>query len=918
MKRLFPFAALGLLIALIYSLGGLEFVERRLLEARFGLTERPATGEVVLVAIDARSLRALNVWPWPRGYHATVIENLLGAGTRRVAFDVDFSSRSIVEEDRQLAGALAASPGHVVLPVFHQWERDAEGRFRLSVTEPLPQFRRHALLATINITPDSDGLTRRYGGVESLEPASSFAATLTGQSQAAPDRFYLDFGIDPDSVPRLSYVDVLSGAFDPELVRGKAVVIGSTAVELGDQVAVPRHAAIPGPLVQALAFESLIQGRALRRVAPAVTVAAIALLALLVGPWLSATSWRQGLLTVLWVSTAAWALSVLIQQLSPYMIEVAPLWLTLVGCYGWGLVSRVEQQKFRLLVQRKRIDRTERVMHQVVQSSFDAIVILDGDGRVHLFNRAARTMFGRDVDSTIGGDIGDLLRFPAPDAEDAVAEIAAGRLDGLHEVCGIRADGSEFPIELAVASMEVDGATRRVVILRDITERKAQQRVLEHQATHDALTGLPNRYHLRERLGCALAEARRTAQPVAFMILDLDRFKDINDTLGHHTGDRLLRSISTRLRSALRPGDTIARFGGDEFAVLLPDTEQAAAIKVARRLARALQTPFRLDSLSLQVESSVGVALYPEHGEDSAILIQRADVAMYVAKRVRLGVQVYDEDNDFTSLRQLTLSGELRGAIETDSLQLHYQPKVAAETDQIVGVEALLRWNHPRYGNVPPDEFVALAEQTGMIRDLTHLVFDRALRQCAEWNRESRPLEVSVNISARNLLDENLPATLEKKLAQFGVPPEQLTLEITEGVIMEDPQRAMQVATALRILGVNIAIDDFGIGYSSLSYLKKLPARELKIDKSFVMEMDRNLDDATIVRSTIELAHNLGLSVVAEGVEREEIWQLLKRLGCDTGQGYLFSRPLAADDLVSFLNEWRSSLSAVSRVSVSG
>jgi diguanylate cyclase (GGDEF)-like protein/PAS domain S-box-containing protein len=917
MKRVLPCVALCVLIGLVYQAGGLEFIERRLMDARFGLDARPATGELTLITIDSKSLRALNVWPWPRGYHATVIENLLEAGARRVAFDVDFSSRSIVEEDRQLTATLAAANGRVILPVFRQWEHDESGTPELVVTEPLRAFRPHATLATINLKPDSDGLTRRYGEPYSVDGVPTFAASLIGSEPGTLQSFYIDFGIDPETIPRISYVDVLSGRFDPARVANRVIVVGGTAVELGDQFAVPRYAAVPGPVIQALAFESLAQGRALRLVGPVATLGVALILALLIGPLMVDWSWRRGLLVVAVFTGALWGGSVIVQRVSPWMLEVAPWMLVLVACYGWSLVSRLESQALRLLIQRRRIRRTESLMNHVVENSFDAILTLDRYGRVQSFNRAAQGMFGYTEKDGVGRDAGELVLIPEAGERGASPVAFADGLHGLREAIGQRADGGEFPIEVAVTTMLVDGTTKRVIFARDISVRKAQQRALQHQAMHDALTELPNRYLLRERMEQALEVARADRGVLAFMILDLDRFKEINDTLGHHTGDRLLRSIATRLRTALRPSDTIARFGGDEFAALLPSADPEAALQVARRLVRVLQTPFRLESLSLQVDTSVGIAMFPEHGKDVATLVQRADVAMYVAKRSRSGVELYDENHDYTSLRQLTLSGELRSAIESRSLTLEYQPKVAADSDCIAGVEALLRWRHSEFGNVPPDEFITLAEQSGMIRQLTHLVFATALRQCAEWNRNGMPLEISVNVSAHNLLDEDLPQHLERLLRESAVPPEQLTLEITESVIMEDPQRAMNVATQLRTLGVNIAIDDFGIGYSSLGYLKKLPARELKIDKSFVMEMDRNLDDATIVRSTIELAHNLGLRVVAEGVERREIWQALKELGCDVGQGYLFSHPLPAEELTCFVRERQEHVWAEARVRAS-
>jgi diguanylate cyclase (GGDEF)-like protein/PAS domain S-box-containing protein len=903
MRRLLPHVGLFVLIALVYVGGGLDPLERRLLDARFRLAARPASGDVVLVAIDSKSLQTLNHWPWPRGYHATLLENLLDAGARRVAFDIDFSSRSLApDEDLELIRVLRAAPGRVVLPVFQQREPTASGQARLMTTEPLPELRRHAALGTINIQPEPDGLTRRYRMAERLDwrVLPAFAARLAGRAAHHGEAFFIDFGIEPGSVPRWSYLDVLSGQFAAEQIEGRIVIVGATAVELGDQVAVPRFTALPGPLVQALAFESIVQNRMLQPVGRWLGLLVALVLALVVVPWLQRVSWRRGLVAVLALVTGIFGLAALVQSATPWVLEISPWLLMLAGAYGWGLLRRIDQQGLVLWMQGKQMRRTENLMRHVVENSFDAILTLDEDGRLETLNPAAREMFGWSAAMPAVMRVDEVVRIPEELAGSEPGEVLRRR-DSLCEAVGRRADGSEFPLEISVTTIVNDGERRWVVFLRDITDRKAQQQALEHRATHDALTGLPNRYMLAQRVESALAASRDDGEPVAFLVLDLDRFREINDTLGHHVGDRVLRLIGKRLQSALRPTDTIARIGGDEFAVLLPATELSRSRQVAQRLIETLERPFRVEALSLQVDTSIGIALFPDHGEDATKLIQRADVAMYVAKRARSAVGVYDEAHDFTSERRLTLTGALRGAIENDQLELHYQPKISSRADRVVGAEALVRWTHSEYGNISPDEFIGLAEQTGLIEPLTHWVLDSALQRCVQWRAEGHDLEISVNVSARNLLDEQLPALLREMLRNKHAEPDWLTLELTESVIMEDPERALEVVRELQRLGVHISIDDFGTGYSSLAYLKKLSADELKIDKSFVMEMDRNQDDAEIVRSTIELAHNLGLHVVAEGVERQEIWQTLKHLGCDVGQGYLFSKPLPADDFIEQL-----------------
>jgi diguanylate cyclase (GGDEF)-like protein/PAS domain S-box-containing protein len=895
MKRLLPSAAVFGLITVLYLAGGLQAVERGLIDARFSLTTRAAESDLVLVTIDPRSLETLNVWPWPRGYHATVVENLLDAGARKVAFDIDFSSRSIADEDLELERALARAEPRVVLPVFQQWQKDPSGEYRLDESGPIPPFLRHVDLATINVRPETDGLVRRYGleGEYSGGAVPSLAFALSGGSRPSEDDFYIDYGIAVDSIPRVSYLDLLTGVFDPEAIEGKVVLVGSTAVELGDQIAVPRYAALAGPVLQAVAYESIFQGRMLQEVSPWATLAAALALSVLVGPWISRASWRRGLVVVLAGSAVAFAISLATQQWTPRVLEVSPWVLTLAGVYAFAVVRRIDQQTLSLIAQGLRIRRTRRVMHHVVEHSFDAILTVLDDGTVETFNSAAERIFRCPAGSAVGRPVGELV---AGDPPEGPGESADARREP-YEALAVRQDGTSIPVEVAVTTMTVHEKPRRVLFVRDITERKAQQQQLEHQATHDALTDLPNRYLLARRVERALAHAREDGRPVALLLLDLDRFKEINDTLGHQTGDILLREIAERLKTALRPRDMIARLGGDEFAVLLPATDVETARTVARWLARSLDAPFDVRDLALRVEASAGISLFPDHGSDAATLIQRADVAMYVAKRSRSGIEVYDEDKDFTSVRQLLLTGELANAIERDELELHYQPKVSAATGKIVGVEGLVRWRHSRHGIIRPDEFIELAEHSGLIRPLATWVLQVGLLQCAEWRGQGLELDLSVNLSTQNLLEGDLPGVIGAMLATAGLPPETLTLEITESAIMTDPGRALDVVTELDRIGVRISIDDFGTGYSSLQYLKRLPAKEVKIDKSFVLEMDRDPGDTMIVRSTIELAHNLGLEVVAEGVETEEVWNALRDLGCDYGQGFLFSEPLSSEML---------------------
>ena len=436
----------------------------------------------------------------------------------------------------------------------------------------------------------------------------------------------------------------------------------------------------------------------------------------------------------------------------------------------------------------------------------------------------------------------------------------------------------------------------------------AQTAALQHQATHDSLTGLPNRTLLHERLAQAIQSADASGRSVSLVMMDLDRFKEINDTLGHHVGDRLLLAIGERLSKVLWGSDTVARLGGDEFALLLPLADGSHTSQVINKVTQAISEPFVIEGMNLVVEASLGVAVYPQNSKNVVELISHADVAMYQAKHRGVHHTLYDPEQDPHSLARLTLMSDLRHATERNEVSLHYQPKIDVRTQQVVGVEALLRWQHPRHGMVPPDSFIAQAEQTGIIKPLTDWILNEALRQCAEWNAAGLPLSVAVNLSARVIQDPQLPARVAAMLERHAVGADQLALEITETAIMSDPVRATQVLTELDAMGTRLSIDDFGTGYTSLAQLKRLPVDEVKIDRSFVLNMLRDANDAMIVQSIIDLAHNMNRSVVAEGVESKKILDALADLECDIAQGYYFSKPLPA----SALRQWLTTVPSVS------
>jgi len=437
-----------------------------------------------------------------------------------------------------------------------------------------------------------------------------------------------------------------------------------------------------------------------------------------------------------------------------------------------------------------------------------------------------------------------------------------------------------------------------------------REREILRLAYEDGLTRLPNRALLLDRLEQGLRTAIRRSEPLTVMVLDLDRFKEINDMLGHMAGDVVLKQVAMRLQAVLRDSDTVARLGGDEFALVLPMADTELVRVVARRIALALRTPVEFEGQPLDVAASIGSAIFPQHGEDAGTLIRHADAAMYVAKRNNTGHAFYDPSYDVGQREHLSLLSELRRAVEESQLRAYYQPQIDLATGRVRGVEALVRWRHPTRGLLSPVEFMPYAEQTGFVRVVTRWMLAVTVRQCGKWAAQGTPLQVSVNISARDLMNRELPYVVADLLRAHSVPPHLLCLEITESSFMEDPKHAQATLRQLDALGVKLAIDDFGTGFSSLAYLKKLPVAELKIERTFVMGMTEDKDDRVIVRSTIELAHNLGLQVVAEGVENEACLRQLRELHCNYVQGYLVSGPLRRRTLEAWLQESRWGLAS--------
>ena len=892
-KRYRPHLLVLCALALALGIGLHTPLLNMLTTARFAWLPRAASGDVVLVAIDSPSLEKVGVWPWPRTIHAALIDRLEQAGASQIAFDIDFSSASSPESDRALEAALARAGGSVVLPTFKQFARGRDGVVTLHVDRPLPQFARHAWAATINVEPDADGLVRHYPFGETLGKTfvPSVAALLGGRYQERVPML-IDFGIRSPSVPMLSYVDVLRGDGAAAL-KGKKVIVGATALELGDRINVPGGQVVPGAVLQALATESILQGRVLQPAPPIVTLGLLSAVFLAMAALWRRFSVGARVAMLLGFGLAAELAALVVQALWPVVVDTS---LMHIAGIAYLIAIALDEIDFRDLLGRIAENRFQRI----AMSIGDGLVCVDRNGRITLWNEGAAAIFGYARARMLGQPFARLIVSGAasPFSITALPEQALQAAGGkVMELEGRRADGEFFPVEACFSAWQGTDGIQYGVVVRDISVRKREEERIRLLATYDTLTGLPNRNTFYEHLGARLAAARTDGSEVALLVLDLDKFKDINDSLGHVYGDSVLCEVGARLARLVGNEGLVARLGGDEFAVVVAGDDVAAR---ADKLSVTISGSFRDEEFVLGghrflIRCSIGVALFPRDCVELQELLGNADLAMFRAKSAGAGRHAFYTAAIRSDLEQrLQLTAELEQAWGDSEFELYYQPQIRLKDWQLVGAEALLRWRHPQRGLVMPGEFLPVLATTPIADGTARWILHAACRQGRLWEQRGDGVRIAVNLFASQFKTGDLARSVASALADSGLSPHLLELEVTENILLEDDERVRAIFRSIRELGVKVALDDFGTGYASLSYLKRFPLNRLKIDQSFVRELQAGSSDAAIVESTIALSKVLGLAVTAEGIEQHATFEWLKAMGCEEGQGYYFGKPMPA------------------------
>ncbi|MCE4224059.1 EAL domain-containing protein [Methylobacterium sp. C25] len=863
------------------------WLREAIVDARFRLATRPASGTVALIEIDPKSIDAVGHWPWRRTLHADLVRQLDKAGVADIAFDVDFSAPSSSDDDGAFAKALQEAGGSVILAAFRQYVDAQAGGSSVHVNRPIPPFLQQSWPALVDVRPDRDGVARSYDFGDRIDGTfmPSMGTLLAGRQEEHGPAFRIDFGIKPSTLPRVSFVDVLQGVPSTlEALKGKKVIVAGTAAELGDRLNVPNGVILPGSFVLALAAESVLQDRTLVLASDAVSIAlVIGVMLLMAVAWRrSRVSLRIAVLAVLAIAIEGGAIA--LQSKMPVVLDTS---LMLSACVAYAFAAMLDEIDLRGILRLV----SERRFQRITLSLSDGMVCVDGNARITFWNPAASTIFKYDAKDGVGQRF-DVLLETTDRAErfDLTAiplkELQTGN-GYVVELKGRRRDGEVFDLECSLSAWDTPGGIQYGAILRDISLRKQQRERIRFLAECDVLTGLPNRNSLLAKL------EREIGNPQALLLVGVNRFGQINHLRGASFADALISAITCRLTALVQPSAFLARLSDGEFAIIV--SQECDEPIGAEIIADFQLTAVAIDESRYRVSVSVGVAV-AKTAKDRDEWLGNAQFALTAAR-----LASKSEPMQFTSpMRRAieereALEIELRQALKRSEFELFYQPQIDLRSGRVIGAEALIRWRHPERGYVSPGEFIPVVNSTSLAEGVSAWVMDTAVRQTAVWSRAGHCIRIGINLAQCQFATGDLVAEVSRLLERHNAPPDLIELEVTEDIILDDAQNVNFVLSDLRSRSIKIAFDDFGTGYGSLTYLKKFSLDTIKIDQLFVRNLLPDSDDAAIVKATIDLGHALGLSVIAEGIETEAVYNFLRDLGCDEGQGYFIGRPTSAE-----------------------
>ncbi|MBH87145.1 MAG: hypothetical protein CL604_16555 [Alteromonadaceae bacterium] len=900
-KTLLAIILAGSFYLLLSWTGNLDRPEAGIRDRIIAVIMSEVPSDLVIVEIDSSSIDAIGRWPWPRDVYARAIAALGDAGIRSLMIDVDFSARSNPADDARLANALNALPPSVPvkLPVFVQ--RRSQNDTELMLRQPMPALARNAELVSVNMYPDSDGLVRFLSAGFSWDGAfyPGVWNALTNQSDTAT---WIDYSISPQSFDYISLIDVLNDKVPPRKLKGKDIMIGSTAIELGDNLATPIHKVLPGVVIQALGTQTLRQGGLFQLselVSGIVLVIFWMLSALLFNKW----SWYRSL-QGLAIAASIWLCLFLVAYAKAHLlIDVFKPVLLSTMVYVAICLAKLDTATLERLWLQVSLRDNEALLDRIVTTTNDYILCTDQNGTITRANKAFQMLCEIPESALMGTPLDQRL----PDAKKGLFNLPLKPFD----TTILNQNGTAIPVEATISRLDLSSDPVFTIVLRDLRERLAREKELAYRATHDTLTGLLNRSAFFGHVNDSLKH-----QPTGCLIsLDLDYFKEVNDAYGHQAGDRLLTAVAERIQGQIGQLGYSARIGGDGFAIWLCGLRFAGGGRqFCEHLLTILEAPFAADGgdYSIQISGTLGVAEPVETGDSQSeapapdmaerLLRQSAD-AMRMGKSEGVAVRCYNEADGKAAVRRLEMVPAIRTHIRNNAFELFYQPKLTLDTLHPVGSEALLRWPSNDREFVPVTTLIEVAENSRQIVPLTRWVVDTILEQESEWERLARPRQIAINLSARLFHDRNFFAGL-KELLRARKGYFQVEFEITETALLGNEMLALELVRELIESGATLAIDDYGTGYSSLSYLQDLNASVLKIDKSFVSNIQTAPANQVIVRSTINMAHDLGLKVVAEGVETQSDEAFLKQAGCDLVQGYHYARPMPLEQFDQWLAKW--------------